>query len=68
MLIHKMKTLKQYAAFLLKDKDEVDLLHQDLLINVTDFFRDNDAFQYLKKAVFPRLLKSKSPNQFTDSG
>ena len=63
MLIHKMKTLKQYAAFLLKEKDEVDLLHQDLLINVTDFFRDTDAFQYLKKTVLPRLLKSKSPNE-----
>lgn len=63
MLIHKIKTLKQYAQFLLQSEEEVNLLHQDLLINVTDFFRDAATFQFLKKSVLPRLLKSKSANE-----
>ncbi|MCL4481981.1 MAG: ATP-binding protein [Bacteroidetes bacterium] len=63
MLIHKIKTIKQYADLLGKTNDEVDLLFQDLLINVTGFFRDADAFLLLKKSVLPRLLKSKAPNE-----
>jgi len=63
MLINKIKTLKQYAGFLGQKNNEVDLLYQDLLINVTDFFRDTDAFLILKKNVLPRLLKSKAPGE-----
>lgn len=63
MLIHKIKTLKQYAGLLGQKNNEVDLLYQDLLINVTDFFRDTDAFLILKKNVLPRLLKSKAPGE-----
>ncbi len=59
MLMHKIKTLKQYAVFLGKDANELDLLYNDLLINVTEFFRDTDAFVYLSKTELPRLLKSK---------
>jgi len=60
MLIHKIKTLSKYVELLLQQKDEVDLLYKDLLINVTEFFRDGDAFAYLKKMVLPTLLKSKT--------
>ncbi|MBE0422957.1 MAG: response regulator [Lutibacter sp.] len=63
MLIHKIETLKQYADLLAKNDNEVDLLFQDLLINVTEFFRDTEAFDLLKKSVFPMLLKSKSQNE-----
>jgi two-component system CheB/CheR fusion protein len=63
MLIHKIKTLKQYAGFLGQKNNEVELLHQDLLINVTDFFRDAEAFQFLKTTVLPRLLKSKAQGE-----
>lgn len=63
MLIHKMETLQQYAEFLEKKNKEVDLLYYDLLINVTEFFRDNDAFVLLKKTILPRLLKSKAPDE-----
>ncbi|MHB1108016.1 MAG: chemotaxis protein CheB, partial [Lutibacter sp.] len=63
MLIHKIETIKQYVALLAKNDNELDLLFQDLLINVTEFFRDTEAFELLKKSVFPQLLKSKSPNE-----
>ena len=63
MLIHKIKTIKQYSELLGQANEEVDLLYQDLLINVTGFFRDSDAFMYLKKTVLPRLIKSKSQGE-----
>lgn len=59
MLIHKVETLKQYVEFLKKNENEIDLLYQDLLINVTEFFRDTEAFDVLKKSIFPLLLKNK---------
>jgi len=63
MLIHKIKTIKEYAEFLAKTETELDLLYQDLLINVTDFFRDTEAFTLLKTTVLPRLLKSKASGE-----
>jgi two-component system CheB/CheR fusion protein len=44
----------------LRDKpDEADLLFRDLLINVTCFFRDAEAFDYLRREVIPALLNDK---------
>jgi two-component system CheB/CheR fusion protein len=63
MLIHKTTTLKKYADLLEQKNEEVDLLYNDLLINVTEFFRDPEAFQLLKKTVLPRLLKSKTKDE-----
>lgn len=60
MLIHKIKTLKEYAALLLDQNSEIDLLYHDLLINVTAFFRDNDAFLLLKNTILPKIIKKKN--------
>jgi len=63
MMINKVKTLKQYAWLIKQKNNETDLLYQDLLINVTDFFRDTDAFLLLKNTLLPRLIKSKAPDE-----
>ncbi|MCE3294794.1 MAG: hypothetical protein K0R65_508 [Crocinitomicaceae bacterium] len=63
MSIHKIKLISKYASLLREENDALDLLHQDLLINVTEFFRDTDAFDYLKKSLLPRLLMSKSSGE-----
>ena len=63
MLINKIEAIKQYAKLLVQNETEIDLLYQDLLINVTEFFRDTEAFLLLKKSIFPRLLKNKSPKE-----
>jgi len=63
MLINKSKTLKQYRELLDSDTTEADLLYQDLLINVTSFFRDIDAFLLLKSTILPKLLKSKESGE-----
>jgi two-component system CheB/CheR fusion protein len=59
MLVHKIKTLKEYAELLSNQSNEVDLLYQDLLINVTAFFRDTEAFLHLKNSILPQLLQTK---------
>ena len=60
MLLYKLETLKDYAVYLKQHAGEVTVLYQDLLINVTNFFRDADVFEYLKKTLFPKIIKSKS--------
>ncbi|WP_395049746.1 CheR family methyltransferase, partial [Flavobacterium sp.] len=59
IVIHKIKTIKEYAEIISQNENELNILYQDLLINVTDFFRDTEAFSILKSTIFPRLLKNK---------
>ncbi|HUI82725.1 MAG TPA: chemotaxis protein CheB [Candidatus Binatia bacterium] len=59
MALHKIERLADYVTLLQKNRDEVTALYQDLLINVTSFFRDPEAFEALKKAVYPELLKQR---------
>ena len=63
MLINKSKTLKKYGELLVTNTTEADLLYQDLLINVTSFFRDTDAFLLLKSTILSKLLKSKEAGE-----
>jgi two-component system CheB/CheR fusion protein len=56
MALHKMEKLGDYVAMLQRDRKEVTALYQDLLINVTSFFRDADAFDALRRVVYPELL------------
>jgi two-component system, chemotaxis family, CheB/CheR fusion protein len=51
--------LDDYISRLQKDADEVDLLFRDLLIGVTNFFRDPEAFETLAQLVVPRLFEGK---------
>jgi two-component system CheB/CheR fusion protein len=48
--------LDQCVECLINDPSEVDQLYKDLLIGVTRFFRDPDAFSVLKQKVLSRLL------------
>jgi two-component system CheB/CheR fusion protein len=52
--------LEDYAARLQEDPDEVRALFRDLLIGVTNFFRDAEAFQALEAQVIPKLFEDKS--------
>lgn len=63
MLLYKIKILKEYRALLEKKNEESDILYQDLLINVTSFFRDSDTYKYLKTTLLPELLKNKKPGE-----
>lgn len=63
MHLHRIKTLKEYAELLITDKNELGILYQDLLINVTSFFRDTDTYTYLKKNILPKIIKNKGPGE-----
>src|SRR6185369_5647602 len=54
---HKLKKLDQYATFLHGRPNEVKAIFNDVLINVTGFFRDPEAFKALKKDYFAQLLR-----------
>lgn len=59
MASHKCETLVEYIEILEKDPSEPRLLYQDLLIGVTRFFRDPEAFDSLKSEVIPEMIASK---------
>lgn len=63
MLLYKIADLNEYAKLLTEKNEEADILYQDLLINVTSFFRDTDAHKYLKENLFPKLLKKKKAGE-----
>ncbi len=60
MVLHRIESLKQYLTFLQTNPPEVHSLFEDLLINVTDFFRDASAFESLKSHVFPKIMKDRA--------
>jgi two-component system CheB/CheR fusion protein len=59
MTLRKAATIEDYIGYLQKNRAEVEALSQDLLIKVTTFFRDPDAFEALLKKIFPALLKQR---------
>ncbi len=63
MLLYKISTLKQYSKLLTQKNEESDILYQDLLINVTSFFRDTETHKYLKENLFPKLLNRKKTGE-----
>src|SRR6185503_2661251 len=62
MLLTKTETLPHYIELLQTDPREVQSLHHDLLINVTAFFRNPEAFEVLKSEVFPKFLHGRRPD------
>ncbi len=54
-----IKNLSEYYAHLLNNIDEVKLLCKEFLINVTRFFRDEDAFEVIRTEVIPSLFAGK---------
>ena len=54
-----IQNVAEYMAYLREHPDEVKQLVRDLLISVTSFFRDPDAFQALKAEVIAPLLEAK---------
>ncbi|QKF66785.1 PAS/CheB/CheR domain-containing sensor histidine kinase [Arcobacter venerupis] len=57
MILNKINKLNDYIDYLEHSEKEVFLLHKELLVIVTSFFRDKDAFIELEKTVEELLLK-----------
>jgi two-component system, chemotaxis family, CheB/CheR fusion protein len=60
MALQKIDKLKDYGNLLHRDPREVEALYQDLLINVTSFFRNPEAFAALRETVYPAILQART--------
>jgi two-component system, chemotaxis family, CheB/CheR fusion protein len=56
MLLQRVDDLPAYVRHLRQNADEARALHDDILIQVTGFFRDPEGFEALKQSVFPSLM------------
>jgi two-component system CheB/CheR fusion protein len=59
MDVHQIDKISNYVRYLQENSQEVNTLFKELLIGVTNFFRDKDAFEVLKNTALPRILKDK---------
>ncbi|NCC63627.1 MAG: hypothetical protein EOM15_03075, partial [Spirochaetia bacterium] len=55
--IKRFKTLGEYLGFLIGSEEEKQILCKDLLIGVTRFFRDAEAFNSLRRKILPQIIK-----------
>ena len=58
MVLQKIEILPEYTSYLKDNPAEIEALFQDMLISVTEFFRDRETFDYLKKHVFPVIARA----------
>lgn len=59
MALYRLEQLTDYLGYLQENPEEVQALYQEILINVTHFFRDAAAFEAIKQQVFPALLRDR---------
>ncbi len=59
MLVRRSPDLASYVRLLHEDPAEVEALYRDILIMVTEFFRDPETFAVLRKRVLPAILEGK---------
>ncbi|MFH1057945.1 MAG: chemotaxis protein CheB [Pseudomonadota bacterium] len=62
MALHKMSDLNQYLDYVRLHPEELTALSKDILISVTSFFRDEEAFKILKD-VIAKIVAAKQPGE-----
>lgn len=60
MIKHNIEEMDLYSRYLKENPAEITVLFKELLINVTNFFRDPEAFEVMEKVILPKLCKHKS--------
>ena len=63
MSIHRIERVDSYVRFLRENPQELELLFKELLIGVTNFFRDPTAWEALKTQCVELLLKNRAPSE-----
>ncbi|HEY3356560.1 MAG TPA: chemotaxis protein CheB [Polyangia bacterium] len=59
MALHQLDSIAGYVRYLQESPQEAELLFKELLIGVTSFFRDPDAWEQLRQQVLPALLAAR---------
>ncbi len=59
MAVHQIETMDGYVKYAQQTPAEVEAFFRDLLIGVTNFFRDPEAFKALEEQVIPKLFAGK---------
>lgn len=62
MTVNESGGLRKYLAFLKQSSQEAQALAQEILIGVTRFFRDPDAFEVIQSEIIPRLFADRNPD------
>ena len=60
MAVHQIESMDNYFKFGQQTPEEVEALFRDMLIGVTNFFRDPEAFKFLEQQIIPKLFAGKS--------
>jgi two-component system CheB/CheR fusion protein len=63
MALARLDRLEDYESYARGNRTELETLADDVLINVTSFFRDGASFQALRKRVFPALSRRREEDQ-----
>ncbi|MCK1383765.1 CheR family methyltransferase [Bradyrhizobium sp. 21] len=63
MQVTQLSSVEAYVEHLRQEPTEVGALFRDLLINVTNFFRDEDAFESLASAVIPKIFEGRGADE-----
>jgi two-component system CheB/CheR fusion protein len=63
MALQGLTSLEAYAAHLRENPDEVRALGADFLINVTEFFREAQAWEALEQQVLPEIIETLAPGE-----
>ena len=58
MVVHKIDKLEEYVRYIQTNPAEIKALYQDMLINVTSFFRNHKVFDVMKADVFPSIARN----------
>jgi two-component system CheB/CheR fusion protein len=61
MMLNRIERFAHYVEHVKRTPTEAQALRNDILISVTEFFRDPGAFESLKAIVFPEMLRHCSP-------
>ncbi|MEI7492088.1 MAG: chemotaxis protein CheB [Bacteroidota bacterium] len=61
MGVHKIDKISSYVHFLQENPKEIDILFKELMIGVTNFFRDPATWEKLKETVIPDIISNMPP-------
>jgi len=60
MAVNKIESINEYLKFIQTSPAEAEALFRDILIGVTNFFRDPEAFKVLEEQAIPKLFTKKN--------